>query len=405
MLYTTLRTVVASLLRHRLQSGLTVLGVGIGIAAVICTAALGAAGVRQVQDQIDALGEDFIWIRAGNRNLAGVRTGWGGARTLTPADAAAIARGVASMTACSPVAQGREQIVVPGENWNTRYQGVWPAFFDIRRRTVSAGTLFAQADEDRSARVLVLGASVAERLFGTENPVGQHVRINRFPFTVIGVLAPRGADRSGVDRDDVVFVPLSTALRNLDRRTWVSDVMCAVSAPDQIDRATAEASLLLRIRHDLDPDEPDDFQIQRPVDTLRMRAQTAGTLTAMLTSMGAVSLLVGGVGIMNIMLVAVTERRREIGVRLAIGARVRDIRGQFLLEAAAIGLCGGIVGLLAGWLGAAVLSAWFAWPTVLEPEVMSGAAASAIAAGVVFGYLPAHQASRFDPIEAMRVED
>ena len=405
MLGTTLRTVAASLLRHRVQSGLTVLGVGVGIAAVICTAALGAAGARQVQDQIDALGEDFIWIRAGNRNLGGVRTGWGGARTLTPDDAAAIERAVPSMAACSPVAQGCEQIVATGANWNTRYQGVWPSFFGIRRRTVSAGTLFAQADEAQSARVLVLGQAVAERLFGAENPVGRLVRINRFPFQVIGVLEPRGADRTGVDRDDVVFVPLSTALRNLDRREWVSDVMCAVTSPAEIDRATAEASLLLRIRHDLDPDEPDDFQIQRPIETLRVRAQTASTLTAMLTSMGAVSLVVGGVGIMNIMLVAVAERRREVGVRLAIGARVGDIRWQFLLEAAAIGVAGGIVGIVAGWVGVTVLAAVFAWPAVLEADVMAWAAASAIGAGIVFGYLPAHRASQLDPIDAMRFED
>jgi putative ABC transport system permease protein len=405
MVRTTLRMVAASLLRNRLQSGLTVLGVGIGIAAVMCTAALGAAGAHQVQSQIDALGEDFIWIRAGSENAAGVRSGWGGARTLIPEDAAAIERGIASVAACSPVAQGREQIVVPGENWNTRYQGVWPSFFDIRRRTVAAGTVFGEADETGSKRVLVLGQAVAERLFGGENPVGRLVRINRFPFTVIGVLESRGADRGGVDRDDVMFVPLSTALRTLDRRDWVSDIMCAVKSPDLTDLATAEASLLLRVRHALEPDEPDDFQIQRPVETLRMRAQTANTLTAMLTSIGAVSLIVGGVGIMNIMLVSVTERRREIGVRMAIGARVRDIRWQFLLEAAAIGLAGGVLGICVGWTAAQALTAMFAWPTIVEASVMGWAVTVAVGSGLLFGYLPAHQASLFDPIEAMRAEE
>jgi putative ABC transport system permease protein len=401
----TLRSVGAALLRNRLQSGLTVLGVGIGIAAVICTAALGAAGASRVQSQIDALGEDFVWIRAGSRNLSGVRSGWGGARTLTPDDAAAIERGVASMTACSPVAQGREQIVAPGENWNTRYQGVWPSFFEIRKRTLAAGTFFTAFDEAQRAKVMVLGPAVADRLFPGENPVGQWVRLNGFVFKVIGVLDGRGADRAGVDRDDVVFVPLSAALRNLDRRDWVSDVMCAVRDPQETDRATAEAAILLRIRHDLEPDEADDFQIQRPVETLRMRAQTAATLTAMLTSMGAVSLVVGGVGIMNIMLVSVTERRREIGVRLAIGARVRDIRRQFLLEAAAIGLIGGLVGIAAGWAAATMMSELFAWPALVEGDVVALAAAAAIGAGLLFGYLPAHQASRFEPIEAMRAEE
>jgi putative ABC transport system permease protein len=405
MLHLTLRTVAASLLRNRLQSGLTVLGVGIGIAAVICTAAIGAAGAHQVQRQIDALGEDFVWIRAGSQNAGGVRSGWGAVRTLTPGDATAIERGVRSVAMCSPIAQGREQIVVPGENWNTRYQGVWPSFFDIRRRTVAAGTLFGEADEAASTRVLVLGQAVAERLFGTENPLGREVRINRFPFKIIGVLEPRGADRGGVDRDDVMFVPLATALRNLDRRDWVTDIMCAVKSPDQTDLATAEAALLLRVRHALEPDEPDDFQIQRPVEVLRMRAQTASTLTAMLTSMGAVSLIVGGVGIMNIMLVSVTERRREIGVRLAVGARVRDIRWQFLLEAASIALVGAVVGIGVGWTAAQALSRWFAWPTIVDASVMGWAVASALGAGLVFGYLPAHQASLFDPIEAIRAEE
>jgi putative ABC transport system permease protein len=282
---------------------------------------------------------------------------------------------------------------------------VWPSFFDIRRRTVAAGTVFGEADETGSKRVLVLGQAVAERLFGGENPVGRLVRINRFPFTVIGVLESRGADRGGVDRDDVMFVPLSTALRTLDRRDWVSDIMCAVKSPDLTDLATAEASLLLRVRHALEPDEPDDFQIQRPVETLRMRAQTANTLTAMLTSIGAVSLIVGGVGIMNIMLVSVTERRREIGVRMAIGARVRDIRWQFLLEAAAIGLAGGVLGICVGWTAAQALTAMFAWPTIVEASVMGWAVTVAVGSGLLFGYLPAHQASLFDPIEAMRAEE
>ena len=220
-----------------------------------------------------------------------------------------------------------------------------------------------------------------------------------------GAHQTRGADRGGVDRDDVMFVPLSTALRNLDRRDWVTDIMCAVNSPDQTDVATAEAALLLRVRHALEPDEPDDFQIQRPVEVLRMRAQTASTLTAMLTSMGAVSLVVGGVGIMNIMLVSVTERRREIGIRMAAGARVRDIRWQFLLEAAAIGLAGAVVGIAVGWATAETLSTWFAWPTIVDASVMGWAVAAALSAGLAFGYLPAHQASLFDPIEAMRAEE
>jgi putative ABC transport system permease protein len=405
MIATIARVVVTSLLRNRLRTMLTILGIGVGIAAVICTAAMGAAGTVRVQEQIDALGEDFLWIRAGSRNVAGARTGWGAAHTLVPGDADAIAAFVPEVTACSPQVAGRIQIVVGNRNWNTRYQGVYPSFFPIRRRTVAAGTLFNDHDLSASARVMVLGMGVSERLFGEENPVGRHVRMGRFVFQIIGVLDSRGTGRGGLDRDDVAFVPLTTAQKSLDRRDAVTDIMCAVTSPDVMPGAEAQVASLLRARHALTDSAPDDFQIQRPIETLEMRAASARTMTLMLTAIGAVSLVVGGVGIMNIMLVSVTERKREIGVRLAVGARVRDIRSQFLLEAAAIGLVGGVVGVGVGWAGAHALSYSFDWPTVILPDVVVAAVVTATGAGLVFGYYPAHRASNLDPIEAIRVED
>ena len=399
-----LRMVFASLLRNRMRTGLTILGVGIGIAAVICTAAIGEAGAARVQKQIDALGEDLLWVRNGSRNLGGVRTGFGGIQRLTPEDATAMTADIPSVSACSPEVQGRTQIIASGQNWNTRYQGVWPAYFDIRHRTPLAGVVFTNLDLDRSARVVVLGERVATELFEDQNPIGQTVRMNGFPFQVTGVLASKGTGGGGIDRDDAVWVPLTTAARSFNRRARVNDILCMVD-PRRLSLAQTRVTDLLRARHHLEADEPDDFQIQQPVQFLQMRAQAAHTLTAMLTAIGAVSLVVGGVGIMNIMLVSVTERRREIGVRMAIGARVRDIRWQFLAEAAALGLIGGVVGVGLGWTAATVLSNEFDWPTIVTADVVALAAASAIASGLAFGYLPAHRASRLDPIDAIRMEE
>jgi putative ABC transport system permease protein len=312
---------------------------------------------------------------------------------------------VPDILACSPVVQGREQLVAGAENWNTRYQGVWPSFFNVRRRTLAAGTFFTEADRQAAARVMVLGPSVAEQLFGTENPVGRDVRMNKFVFRIIGVLTRAGVGRGGLDRDDAVFVPLETAHRNLDRRDRVQDIMCGVRSPDVMSRAQAMAGDLLRVRHEIGPDEPDDFQIQQPVEMLETRAEASRAMTVMLTAIGAISLVVGGVGIMNIMLVSVVERRREIGVRLAIGARVRDIQWQFLVEAAAIGLFGGALGLAAGWAAASWMSWHWQWPTMISPRIGLFATASAIGTGLLFGYYPAHRAAMLDPIDAIRMED
>ena len=234
--------VLSSLLRNQLRTGLTVLGIGIGIAAVICTAALGAAGATRVQEQMDALGENFLWVRAGSRVVTGARTGSGGARTLTADDGAALVAAIPEITACSPQVSGREQLIIGNRNWNARYQAVLPSFLEIRQRTLLGGTWFTDADVANHARVLVLGQTVWQRLFGDENPVGRTVRMGRFPYQIIGVLASRGASRGGLDRDDVVFVPLTTANTSLDRRRWVSDIMCSVGSPDQMARAEVQVA-------------------------------------------------------------------------------------------------------------------------------------------------------------------
>ena len=399
-----IRPVFLSLWNNRQRAGLTILGIGIGIAAVICTAALGMGATNRIDEQIDALGEDFLWIEAGRARVAGVRQDAGSAAVLTPEDAAALARDIPEIVACSPVVEGREQIIASGENWNTRYQGVLPAYFDVRRRTPIAGTTFAEPDVASAARVMVLGSEVSERLFGEENPVGRTVRMGLFPYRIIGVLQPRGTGRGGVDRDDVVFVPITTALRNIDRRDTVSDIMCGVADALLMERAEAEAASLLRWRHGLLEDEPDDFEIEKPLETLEARAGTMRAMAMLLTAIGGVSLVVGGVGIMNIMLVAVAGRKREIGVRLAVGARVSDIRLQFLVEAAALGLAGAVLGVVVGQLASFVVSYGFGWRTDVSAEIVMGAIFAAVGAGLLFGYYPAHLASRLDPIEAIRSE-
>ena len=400
-----LRVAASALRKDGLRTGLSVLAIGIGIAAVICTLAIGAASARRIEQQIDGLGEDLLWIRAGSLNVGGVRSGFGGARTLTSEDAEAMVAQVPGVSSCSPIASGREQLIAGGANWNSRYQAVLPSYFRIRRRTAVAGTLFSDYDLQNYTRVVVLGPSVAQRLFGEANPVGLQIRMGKFPFQVIGVLDSRGADRSGVDRDDTVLLPFSTANRTLDRRTWVSDIVCAVSPVEFMTSAEQAAAVVLRRRHRLMAGELDDFNIEHPRDIIELRSQATRTMTAMLTGIATVALVVGGVGIMNIMLVAVTERRREIGVRLSVGARTRDIRWQFLAEAGALGLLGAVLGIAIGWVGAQVITARFGWTATVSLHAVAVAVAAAMGTAVLFGYLPARQASTLDPIEAIRIDD
>jgi putative ABC transport system permease protein len=398
------RTALRSLRRNAMRTFLSVLSVSIGIAAVIATAALGGGSGARIEEQMAALGDDFLWIRSGNRNVGGVRTGFGGQDTLTPADAVTLANDTPSIVACSPRLQGRQQLIVGNQNWNTRYEGVSANFFEIRKRHTSLGTPFTVADEQNAERVMVMGSVVAERLFGTDNPVGREVRAGPFVFHVVGVLESKGTDVGGLDRDDAILVPITTAMRSFDRRVFVDDVMCSVASPQAMDAAEAAAVPLLRSLHHLEPGVPDDFEIRKPIEFLESRAATAATLRRLLIGIGSVSLVIGGIGIMNIMLVSVTERRQEIGVRMAIGARMRDIRRQFLLESAAIGLAGGLCGVAIGLGASAGFARALETPMVLSSELISWTVAIAIAAGVGFGYWPAFRASSLDPIEAMRAE-
>ena len=403
-MFSALWTAAGALGRNRLRTALTTLSISIGIAAVMSTLALGAGSAAQIEQQIANIGEDFIWIEAGSVNVGGLRSGSRGARTLTADDADAIEETVAQVRGCSPQISGRDQVIAGNMNWRTNYRGVDPTYFSIRRWPVQAGTVFTDYDLRQAARVAVLGAIVAERLFGDEPAVGRQFRMGRFVFRVIGVLQPKGMSRGSVDRDDALFVPYTTARRNLNRQHWVDDVMCAVASPDQLLSAEQQILSLLRLRHDIPPGGEDDFEIRKPIESIEMRATATRTMAQMLVAIGAVSLIVGGVGIMNIMLVSVTERTREIGVRLAIGARMRDIRLQFLLEAATLGIMGGVLGVAIGFFVANVLADALGWPVVISQDGTVVALLIAIGSGLLFGYYPAHQASQLDPIEALRAE-
>jgi len=406
------RTAFTALRRNLMRTSLTTLSISIGIAAVICIVALGAGSTAQITEQIDNLGEDFLWIEPGAFMSGGARGGFGGRRSLFVPDAVALENEIPDIVACSPLTEGRSQVVSGNQNWNTRYQGVAPSFFAIRRWELLAGSFFNDYDVAQDAKVAVIGQVVAERLFPEgDDPVGQTFRLGRAPFVVVGLLRPKGISRAYVDRDDAVFVPYTTAMKSLDRRNYVDDIMCSVTMPEVMTRAEFMTSQLLRIRHDIEPPGPDeepeandDFTIRKPEESLEMRAATMRTMTMMLMAIASVSLVVGGVGIMNIMLVSVTERTREIGLRLSIGARMSDIRLQFLVEAAVLGIMGGIAGVALGWLGAQFLATQWGWPVLVSRDAAFIAIATAMGAGIVFGYYPAHQASALDPIEAMRAE-
>jgi putative ABC transport system permease protein len=404
MLFVILRSAFASLMRNRMRTLLTTLGISIGIAAVICTVALGAGSAAEVERQLDNLGEDFIWIEPGSFNSSGVRTGWGGARTLTVEDAVVLPRQIPEVAMCSPQIEDRAQIIIGNQNWNTRYRGVSPEFFAIRRWNLLRGTFFTDYDVQNYTKVLVLGEEVATRLFGDENPVGQTVRMGRFPFLVLGVLESKGTSSGGVDRDDAAFLPYTTSTRTLDAQDWVDDVMCSATSPALLERAEFQIMQLLRIRHGIEEGEDDDFGIRKPETVIELRAESSRTMAMMLVAIASVSLLVGGVGIMNIMLVSVTERTREIGLRKSLGARRRDILLQFLIESLVLCLVGGALGLGAGAGGSLLLRRMAGWNVAVAPEAVLLAFGFSAAVGIFFGLWPARRAAALEPIEALRWE-
>jgi putative ABC transport system permease protein len=395
---------VQALNRHRMRSALTVLGIVIGVAAVIATLAIGQGARAAVQSQIRALGANVMNVMPGTVTAGGARGGMGSITTLTPEDALAIERECPAVEMVAPVVRTLAQVVYGANNWSTQVTGTTANFADIRMWTVEKGVFLTDTDVRGAAKVCILGANVAQQLFGDTDPVGQSVRIKDIPFRVAGVLAYKGGQTFGGSQDDIVLVPLTTAQRKLMAITHVNQVLCSAVSEGQVPVAVEQITDLLRQRHRIRAGDNDDFFIFTQLEMASTAEATSKVMTTLLGSIAAVSLLVGGIGIMNIMLVSVTERTREIGIRRALGARQRDILLQFLLESALLSFGGGAMGVALGVGAATVVSNLARWPTLVQPSAVLMAFGFATMIGLFFGFYPARRASRLDPIESLRYE-
>ncbi len=401
---------VSALRAHPLRSLLTMLGIIIGVAAVITMVAVGAGAQVRVAQQIRTLGTNLLMVQPGAARDGGARLARGTRHTLTEDDAEAIGQMVPGVLVAAPSVRRGAQVVHGNRNWNSVVNGTHAEYFIAREWSFDMGRSFTTVEGKSAAKVAILGASVAAALFQENDPVGQAIRIDNAPFQVIGVLAQKGASGDGRDQDDIVFVPLSTAKLRLFgsahqvNRNALNYILVKVVNAGAMDRVTAEIEGLLRDRHGLSGDVPDDFTVSNPSAAMAAHHEATRTLSFLLAAIASVSLVVGGISIMNIMLVSVTERTREIGLRLAIGARRRDIRRQFMAEAVVLCLIGGLLGILLGVAGATLLAKLAGWAVFIGPEAVAAAVLFAAAVGVFFGYYPALKASRLDPIEALRFE-
>jgi putative ABC transport system permease protein len=400
----TLRLALQALARNRVRSLLTMLGIVIGVAAVIVTVAIGAGARASVQKSISSLGSNLIVVQPGSITTGGARSGFGGASTLTPADGLAIAAlpGVASV---SPVVSVRTQVVANGNNWQTSVSGVAPTYTYIRSQSLASGRFFSQSEVASVAKVAVLGQTVAQELFPAGNsPLGATVLVKGTPFSVIGVLSPLGQSAMGQDQDDTVLIPYTSAMERLTGLTTVNTLLVSASTATAVDGVQQEVTGLLQQRHRIVPPQSNDFQVRNLQSIAQAASQTGAVMEFLLAGVAAVSLLVGGIGIMNIMMVSVTERTREIGLRMAVGAPGKAILRQFLAESIVLASIGGVLGVIFGLAGTGLVALLAHWPTAVPAGWIAASVLFSAMVGIFFGYAPARHAAALHPIEALRFE-
>ena len=404
-----LRVALRSLAVNKLRSALTMLGIVIGVGAVIVMIAVGAGAQQRVEEQIRALGSNLLLVMPGSTTAGGVRMGFGSGSTLTEDDVLAVNREIPEALA-APALRGSAQVVWGNANWSTQIYGVTPEYLDVRQWPLASGRSFEPAEMAGAGKVALIGATVARQLFGSSDPVDQVIRIKRVPFTIVGVLETKGQSLMGTDQDDLILMPLSTARTrvigsaNAAKQRSVGTIWVKVA--DGLDTKVVEEQVrgLLRQRHRLQAGADDDFSLRNLQEVMSAQEASSRVLALLLAAVASVSLLVGGIGIMNIMLVSVTERTREIGLRMAVGARNRDILGQFLVEAVTLSLIGGLAGVALGMAAAFGVAQLAGWRIVIAPQAVLLAVAFAFVIGVFFGFYPARKAARLNPVEALRFE-
>ena len=399
-----LATSVRALLRNKLRTILTALGIIIGVGAVIAMVAIGRGASAMIEDQIRGLGNNTLTVFSGQVFRGGVYRGYGGPGTLTVADSEAIGREISGVTSVSPETRSTERYQAEGLNWSGNVTGVAPSYFFIRDWPIAEGASFTDEDVRSMATVALIGQTVRDRMFPEGEVIGRTLRISNIPFQVIGVLDKKGAAPWGADQDDVVVIPYTTSMKRIIGTTWLRTINVKIGSPGQMAAAQEQINLLLRERHNISDPNMDDFSVRTSDEFIRMATETSRVMTYLLGSIAGVSLLIGGIGIMNIMLVSVTERTREIGIRRAVGARGRDIRLQFLTEAIVLSTIGGAIGVGLGIGTAHLLTRYFSWPAEVSTASVATAFGVSFAVGVLFGYFPAHKAAALNPIEALRHE-
>jgi putative ABC transport system permease protein len=400
----TINIAFRALRRNKMRSVLTALGIIIGVAAVIAMVGIGNGAKAQVEAQIASLGENVILIFSGSTTSSGIRTGWGGAGTLKIEDAEAIRREVPGVIAVSEEVVSTTQVAAGNQNWFTRIYGESADYFDIRQWPLADGAPFTDQDVRSSNKICVIGRTTATQVFGNEDPVGQILRVKNVPFTVSGVLSPKGLSTQGVDQDDIVIMPYTSAMKRVSGGTTLRNINVQIGQAGEVAAAQQQIIALLRQRHNIRAGRDDDFTVRNQQEIADAATATTAVMTVLLGSIAGVSLVVGGIGIMNIMLVSVTERTREIGTRMAVGAHGSDILTQFLIEAVTLSSVGGVIGIIFGIGASQILSSYAHWPTLISISSIAIAFLFSGAVGIFFGFYPARKAAALDPIEALRYE-